>query len=60
MVGFSSLQTFKNSITSNQIFEHMHGTLNVDEKNQLHNLHVNCETNLLSLITPCFDNVMLQ
>jgi hypothetical protein len=29
----------------------MYGALNVDEKNQLHSLHVNRETNLSSLIT---------
>jgi hypothetical protein len=42
------LQTFP----SHQMFGHMHEALNIDEKNQLHSLHVNCETNLLSLITP--------
>ena len=33
-------------ISSHQIFERMHGVLNVDEKKQLHSLHVNYETNL--------------
>ena len=28
------------------MFGHIHGALNVDEKNQLDSLHVNCETNL--------------
>ena len=38
--------------TSHRMFEHVHGVLNVDKiKNQLHSSHVNCETNLLSLIT---------
>ena len=35
---------------SHQMFGHMYVVLNVG-KNQLHSLHVNCETNLLSLIT---------
>jgi hypothetical protein len=39
---------------------HMYEILNVDEKNQLRSLHVSYETNLFSLITPWFDNVMLQ
>ena len=39
-------------IPSHQLVRHMHGALNIDEKNQLHGLHVNCETNLLNLITP--------
>ncbi len=34
------------------MFGHMYEALNVDKKNQLHSLHVNCEMNLLSLITP--------
>ena len=34
------------------MFGRMHEVLNVEKKNQLHSLHVNCETNLLSLITP--------
>jgi hypothetical protein len=29
----------------------MHGVLNVGKKNQLHRLHANYETNLLSIIT---------
>jgi hypothetical protein len=33
-----------------QMFGHMHRALNV-EKNQLYSLHVNCKTDLLSLIT---------
>jgi len=36
------------SITS--IFGHMHGVLNIDEKNQFLQI-VNCETNLLTLIS---------
>ena len=37
---------------SHQIFGHMHGALNVvKENNQLHNLAVNDEMNLLSLIS---------
>ena len=39
-------------IPSHQMFGYMHRALIVDEKNQLHSLHVNYETNLLSLITP--------
>ena len=38
-------------IPSHQIFGHMHEALNM-EKNQLHILHINCETNFFSLITP--------
>ena len=40
------------------MFGHMHEALNVNEKNQLHSLYVNCETNLLNLITLWFDNVV--
>ena len=43
-------QKFYKSITS--IFGHMHDVLNVDEKIDFHRLPVNCETNLLSLISP--------
>jgi hypothetical protein len=32
------------------MFGHMHRVLMWTKKNQLHSLHVNCETNLLSLI----------
>ena len=37
------------SITS--IFRHMHDVLNVDKKINFHRLFVNCETNLMSLIS---------
>ena len=37
---------------SHRILRHMHGALNIDEnKNLLHSLLVNRETNLLSLVT---------
>ena len=38
---------------SHRIFRHIHGVLDIDKnKNQLHSLRVNYETNLLSLIMP--------
>ena len=39
------------NISLQQMFGYMCGALNIDEKNQLHSLYVNYETNLLSLIT---------
>ena len=36
----------------------VHGVLNVDEKkNLLHSLVENCETNVLSLISPCLNTI---
>ena len=47
--GLVASQKIYTSITS--MFGHMHGVLNVDEKNHFHKLSVNCETNLMSLIS---------
>ena len=44
-----------------QMFRHMHGVLNeVYLQNFLHRWVVNRETNLMSLLNPCFAIVMLQ
>ena len=41
---------------SKKKFRHLHGELNLDEiKNALHNLPVNRETNLMSLINPSLE-----
>ena len=55
---FSSRKKIYTSITSK--FGHMHDVLNVDKKFGFHRLSVNCEMNLMSLISPWLDNKLLQ
>jgi hypothetical protein len=44
--------------SSHRIFRHMHGVLNIDEnKNELYSLVKIYETNLLSLVSLCLDNI---
>ena len=56
---FSSLQNSKTlqDFLSHRIFKRMHEILNVaKQNNSLHNLSIICETNLLSLVNPWWDN----